>query len=143
MVKLLTLAIMTDVPIRDVISTTVKQIASAKIVIELLAKSRPELFSVFYVNTLLSFNFVLQIALFGSRPNGRAPLGHTLLYNCQGALMLCLTKHAIKPRFIFFVISRHYHLKWLSSYVNHISGYVLTLKETMSCPLFPDSYAFS
>ena len=22
-------------------------------------------------------------------------------------------------------------------------GYVLTLKETMSCPLFPDSYAFS
>ena len=42
----------------------------------------------------------------------------------------------------FFAISRRYHLKWLSSYFNHISGYVLTLKETMSCPLFPDSYAF-
>ena len=42
----------------------------------------------------------------------------------------------------FFAISRRYHLKWLSSYVNHISGYVLTLKETMSCPLFPDSYPF-
>ena len=42
----------------------------------------------------------------------------------------------------FFVISRRYHLKWLSSYVNHISSYVLTLKETMSCPLFPVSYVF-
>ena len=36
----------------------------------------------------------------------------------------------------FFAISQRYHLKWLSSYVIHISDYVLTLKETMSCPLF-------
>ena len=34
------------------------------------------------------------------RPKCRAPLGHTLLY-CQGALMPCLTKHAINSRFIF------------------------------------------
>ena len=43
----------------------------------------------------------------------------------------------------FFAISRRNHLKWLSSYINHISGYVITSKETRSCPLFPDSYAFS
>ena len=46
------------------------------------------------------------------------------------------TKHAINSRFIFFAISRRYHLKWLSSYVNHISGYELPLNETMSCPFF-------
>ena len=82
-----------------------------------------------------------NIGLITCRPKCRAPLGHSLLY-CQGALMPCLTKHAINSRFIF-PISRRYHLKWLSSYVYHISGYVLTLKETTSCPLFPDSYAFS
>ena len=36
-----------------------------------------------------------------TRPKCRAPLGHSLLY-CQGALMPCLTKHAINSRFIFF-----------------------------------------
>ena len=75
------------------------------------------------------------------RPKCRAPLGHTLLY-CQGALMPSLTKHAINSCFVFFAIFRRYHLKWLSSYVNNISGYVLALTEPMSCLLFPDSYAF-
>ena len=37
----------------------------------------------------------------------------------------------------FFLISRRYHCKWLSSYVNNISGYVLALNETMSRPFFP------
>ena len=46
--------------------------------------------------------------------------------------MPCLTKHADNSPINFFTISRRYHLKWLSSYANHISGYVLTFKETMS-----------
>ena len=42
----------------------------------------------------------------------------------------------------FFLISRCNHSKWLCSYVNHISGYVLTLNETVSRPFFPNEYPF-
>ena len=75
------------------------------------------------------------------RPKCRAPLAYaTLLPRSPNAM---LDKTCNQFLIHFFAISQRFHLKWLSSYVNHISGYVLTLKETMSCPLFPDSYAFS
>ena len=41
----------------------------------------------------------------------------------------------------FFIISRSNHSKWFSHYIDHITGYVLTLKETMNQPYFPDAHA--
>ena len=42
----------------------------------------------------------------------------------------------------FFTISRRNHSKWFCCYINHTSGHALTLKQTMNCPLIPDSYHF-
>ena len=56
----------------------------------------------------------------------RASLRHTLLY-FQGALMPGSDKTCNQFQIQVFLISRSYHSKWLSSYVNHISGQVLAL----------------
>ena len=75
------------------------------------------------------------------RPINRAPLGHTRFY-CQGALFPWPNKTCNEFTIQLFTISQRHHSKWFGRYINHISDHALTLKQTMNCPLIPDSYPF-
>ena len=74
-------------------------------------------------------------------PINRAPLGHMQFY-CQGALFPWPDKTCNQFPIQFFTISQRHHAKWFGRYITHISDHALTLKQTINCPLIPDSYPF-
>ena len=89
----------------------------------------------------LALHQIHTTANYYNRPIYRAPLGHTRFY-CQGALFPWPDKTCNQFPIQFFTISRRNNCKSFCCYINHTSGDVLTMKQTMNRPLIPDSYRF-